>query len=54
MAVRRQEPQGFKRWQLIANALDWRTKNILNGLDDDENNRLWELVVKETAALVLE
>ena len=50
----RQQPQGFKRWQLIATALDWRTKNVLYGLDEDEKAGLWELVVKETVALVLE
>ena len=50
----RQQPQGLKRWQLVATALDWRTKNVLYGLDDDEKDGVWELVVKETAALVLE
>ena len=50
----RQQPLGFKRWQLVATALDWRTKNVLYDLDDDEKDGLWELVVKETAALVLE
>ena len=50
----RQQPQGFKRWQLVAIPLDWRTKNVLYGLDDDEKDGLWEVVVKETAALVLE
>ena len=23
----RQQPQGFKRWQLVATALEWRTKS---------------------------
>ena len=53
-SIPRQQPQGFKRWQLIATALDWRTKNVLNGLDEDEKAGLWELLVKETVALVLE
>lgn len=49
----RQQPRGFKRWQLVATALDWRTKDVLFGFTDDEKDGLWELVVKETTALVL-
>lgn len=49
----RQQPQGFKRWQLVATALDWRVKNVLFGFNDDEKEGLWEIVVTETAAMVL-
>lgn len=49
-----QQPGGFKRWQLVATALDWRTKNVLFGFNDDEKEDLWELVVRETVELVLE
>lgn len=49
-----QEHEGFKRWQLVATALDWRTKNVLFGFNDDEKEDLWELVVRETVELVLE
>lgn len=49
----RQEPQGFKRWQLVVTALDWRSKNVLFGFNDDEKEGLWAIVVTETAAMVL-
>ena len=31
----RQQRHGFTRWQLVATALDWRTKTVFYGLDDE-------------------
>ncbi|CAM9499597.1 unnamed protein product, partial [Sphacelaria rigidula] len=50
---KRRQPQGFKTIQVLSTALDPRTK-MLYEFNDDEQEAVWELVVKDAAKMANE